>query len=674
MVPPRGQNRPLDPMSLLLRYRYPLVVAFHLAAALIANLLAFWLRFDSDVPPWAVEAFVHTVPVLVLLRGLTFWPLGLYDVAWGYASFGDLVRIVTAVAASSGLFAIVEPLLFGTSYPKSVLVVDGTLLICLLSAFRLSPHFYRELSRAAQGKRVLVYGAGDAGEMIVREMHNHPAYGYQPVGFVDDDPTKRGQRIRGVRVYGTLKEITTLVERLQPTEILLAIPSATPATVRALVQTLEPLALPIKTLPNIRDLLECKVTVTQIRDLSLEDLLARPAVGLDNGPIRALVSGRRVMVTGAGGSIGSELCRQLAMHAPASLVMLDRYENSLFELEHQVAQTPSASVARAVIADVTDASRLDHLFADLRPEIVFHAAAHKHVPLMELNPCEAVKNNVAGTFNVARAADRHGAERFILISTDKAVNPANVMGATKRVAEFAVQVLFKDSRTRFCAVRFGNVLGSNGSVVPLFLQQIARGGPVTVTHPDIKRYFMLIPEAVQLVQHAAVQCEPGAVYVLDMGDQVRVDDLARALIRLSGYSVDQDIEIRYIGLRPGEKLHEELVGRDERVTPSDVAKINRVQPFNLPTIDVLSQHLEALRRCATDDDATGVLRMLREIVPTYRQDAEQQTPAVDGSEAGVAPTTAPALGVEISSAALAGSNHDVLLVGRGFATEPGRPH
>src|SRR5437773_6637581 len=375
-------------------------------------------------------------------------------------------------------------------------------------------------------KRVLIFGAGDAGEMIVRDMQRQSC-GYEPVGFLDDSPAKFRQRIHGVPVLGNRHDLARVIGAKQPHEVLVAMPSADPSIVRSIVELLRPFRVPITTLPSIGDIIGGRVAVNQIRDLTVEDLLARAPVNLNIEPVRQLITGRAVLVTGAGGSIGAELSRQIAALQPSSLVLYERSENALYCVSNSLTDRFGSTWVHPVIGDVTDARRLDQVFKRHRPDIVFHAAAHKHVPLMEHNPCEAVKNNIVGTDLITTAADSWGVERFILISTDKAVNPSSVMGATKRVCELIVQRIAPRSATRFATVRFGNVLGSNGSVLPRFLEQIRAGGPVTVTHPDIRRYFMLVSEAVQLVLHAAALGEPGVVYVLDMGEQIKLVELAR---------------------------------------------------------------------------------------------------------------------------------------------------
>ncbi len=464
---------------------------------------------------------------------------------------------------------------------------------------------------SVSAKRVLIYGAGDAGQMIVREMRQNPSLGNRPVGFVDDDSAKIGRRIHGVRVLGGHRDIPDIIDRVAPTEILLALPTVDPADIRRIVRSLENYKLPIKTLPTMREIIDGRVGVAQIRTLRLEDLLARPPVGLDSRAVRRLIHGRRVLVTGAGGSIGSELCRQIMSFRPASLVLFERYENSLHALRLELEDAGwGGVVVTPAIGDVTDAALVSAVFAQHRPELVFHAAAHKHVTLMEENPCEAVKNNVRGTRIVAAAAEAAGVDRVILISTDKAANPISVMGASKRLAELAVHAQADGSATLFAVVRFGNVLGSNGSVVPRFIEQIRAGGPVTVTHPDVRRFFMLIPEAVQLVLHAAADAHPGQTYVLDMGEQIKLVDVARNLISLSGHVPDEEIRIEFIGLRPGEKMEEELSGVGEELRASPIPKVFVVHDRGVPTPDFMAS-VAALEELALRGDTVRVLSALR---------------------------------------------------------------
>jgi FlaA1/EpsC-like NDP-sugar epimerase len=605
------------PMILRLR-RYRLI-AVQLVLVVVANRAAFLLRFDGHEPAWAVSAWLQMLPWLVGLRATSFAPFRLYQGRWRYTSVYELKAIAESVAVSSLLFAAVASSPYGPPvYPRSIFVIDAILLMIALGGVRIARRLYGEFSTRFVGKRLLIIGAGDAGEMLVRDIRTRANHEYQLVGFVDDNPTKVGHRIHGVPVLGTRQDLQRIISTQRPDEVLIAIPSADPALLRAIVRALEPHKIPIKTLPQLRDLIAGRAELRQIRTLGFEDLLARAPVGLARAPLDRLIAGRRVLVTGAGGSIGGELCRQIAGMAPASLVMLDRYENGLHALHVELQDQPRASAFHQVIGDVTDIRRVDAVFKQYQPEIVFHAAAHKHVPLMEDNPCEAVKNNVTGSRIVAEAAERHAADRFILISTDKAVNPISVMGASKRLAELVVQALAKGSATTFATVRFGNVLGSNGSVVPRFLEQIQKGGPVTVTHPEVRRFFMLIPEAVQLVLHAAAQADNGATYVLEMGEQVKLVDMARHLIRLSGFVPEEDIAIEFVGLRPGEKLSEELVGHGETVRPSRVEKILRVGSCDSPSAEVL-MGINAIEERASESDAESVIALLGRMLAGYRQ-------------------------------------------------------
>jgi FlaA1/EpsC-like NDP-sugar epimerase len=603
-------------------YRRLIVVTLHLAMIFAANYVALWLRFDGVVPQDLAAKARQLLPVLLLVRGVTFVPFRLYEGLWRYTSIRDARNIVGAVATSSVLFFLVVRIGWGTYvYPRSVYIIDAVLLICFIGGVRSIRRLVRELNRPEHGRRVLVFGAGDAGEMIVRDMTRRAFYHGEPIGFVDDDRRKVGQRIHGLPVLGTRADIPAIVERERPDDVLIAMPTADAATIRAIVKALEPYKLSIKTLPNLRDVLDGKVSVSQIRKLKVEDLLPRAPVGLDPAPVRDLMAGKSVLVTGAGGSIGSELCRQISSFGPRRLVLFERYENSLFAIENDLRDRGVACDIHAVVGDMTDRRRVDAVMAEHRPDIVFHAAAHKHVPLMESSPCEAVKNNVGGTWVLARAAVRHGVSRFVMISTDKAVNPTSVMGATKRVGELIVQTIanggYADG-TRFGVVRFGNVLGSNGSVIPRFLEQIKAGGPVTVTHPDIRRFFMLIPEAVLLVLHAATACEAGDVLILDMGEQIRVVEVARTLIRLSGFIPDEDIQIVFTGLRPGEKLYEELLGTGEDSTPSGIEKIERIRRRSVPSQPDMERHVMELASLARRGDAAATLAKLHEIVPTYQ--------------------------------------------------------
>jgi len=605
-----------DPLSQFVdrayRYRVPILLLIQVLLVVVANQAAFWLRFDGNVPSEQQPYNTSLLPLLIVTRLAVFFPMRLHQGVWRYASIWDLRNITIGVVASSTVFwAITHGALGIVLYPRSVFVIDAIVLIFLMGGVRLSRRLYAASSHTGT-RRVLIYGAGDAGEMIVRDMLS-AKFNTTPVGFVDDDIRKVGQQIHGIAVLGDRKMLPAILESYAPDELLIAIPSAAPKTLQAIVRAIEPHKIRITTLPRLHDLTGT-VDVGQIRQLQVEDLLARAPVGLEYGPVREFLSGKRILVTGAGGSIGAELCRQIAAARPSSLVLVDRYENGLFQIHNELKGAFELAGLQTAIADITDERRIHQLFAQLRPNVVFHAAAHKHVPLMEENPCEAVKNNIRGTRVVAEAAFRFGAERFVLISTDKAVNPTSVMGSTKRVAELIVNGLSRTQATRFCSVRFGNVLGSNGSVVPTFLEQIARGGPVTVTHPEMKRFFMLIPEAVQLVLHAGALADQAPLFVLEMGEQVKVVDMARDLIRLAGYVPDKDIAIEFTGIRPGEKLFEELVGEGEFAEPSSLDKILRVQTTTGPRGLDLAPAIARLEELALDGKSEEVLVELQSLL------------------------------------------------------------
>jgi len=474
-------------------------------------------------------------------------------------------------------------------------------------------------------QRVLVVGAGNAGELLARDLLANPSYNYRPVAFVDDDPIKQKAKIHGIPVAGAIRDIGRVTERLEAKEIIVAIPSATPQLMQRILAASEACRVPIKTLPNVKQLLDSAVSMRQVRPVSLEDLLQREPIRTDLQELHPLLEGKRVLVTGAGGSIGSELCRQIARYKPALLVLFERHENSLYALDLELRETYPQVPTKTIVGDATVPELVADVFRTCAPQLIFHAAAHKHVPLMEHNPGEAVRNNVVGTRIVGEAALSAGVEQFVLISTDKAVNPASVMGATKRIAEYVVQDLNRRSRTQFTVVRFGNVLGSNGSVVPIFTEQIRRGGPVTVTHPEIKRFFMTIPEAVQLVLQASVMGQGGDVFVLDMGEQIRVADLARNMILLSGRIPDQDIKIVYTGLRPGEKMYEELFDCDERVEPTAHDKIKRAVSQAAIGPGEFDRHLRELEKLTQGGDQEATMRKLKEMVTTYQGRASSAT-------------------------------------------------
>ena len=545
--------------------------------------LALWLRFEGNIP-WAyLSQYLRVAVVYTFISLVAFYFLGLYNSIWEYASIDEALAAAKGAVAGALALAVLLHLPPARGFPRSVIAMTLFLNYLAIVGGRVSVRVARRVQALAEirglrdPKRVLIVGAGQAGVMTLRELQRHPELGYRPVGFVDDDQRKRGLRIHGVPVLGTSGDLKNLVQRKACNEVIVAMPAAGPGPVRRVVEQCASLGVKIKTLPGVYELIDGKVTVNQIRDVSLEDLLGREPVRVNLEEIAAYLEGERVLVTGAGGSIGSELCRQIARLRPESLLMLDNHENGVYELDLELAardpgpwgtgERPGGSEKplkrTVIIADIRDREKIETVFKTFQPTVVFHAAAHKHVPLMEAYPEEAIKTNVHGTKNVADMAAQYGTKRFVLISTDKAVNPKSVMGATKRMAELIIQSYNGSTPCRFVAVRFGNVLGSAGSVVPIFKAQIARGGPVTVTHPEMTRYFMTIPEAVALVLQAGGMGEGGEVFILDMGKPIRINMLARQLITLSGFVPDEDIKIMYVGTRPGEKLYEELLTGDE---------------------------------------------------------------------------------------------------------------
>ena len=596
---------------LKLNRRAALAFLHDVVASAVCWVLAFWLRLNLELPGEFHAPLAVAVSVSVPLHALIFWSLGLYRGSWRYASLPDLKRI--ALACLTGALAVPALLAFlriGTGVPRSTFILAPLLLAAIMSGSRIAYRAWKERALYGHvqlaGEPVLVLGAGDVTVNLLKEIERSSQW--RAVGILEDDPAWHGQVLLGVRVLGAVSEVARWAKQLDALHVIVALPAASAGVRRRAAEQASAAGLTVLTVPSYDDLLSGKVTVSQIRRIELEDLLGREQVVLDDAGLHQLLTGKVVMVSGAGGSIGSELCRQIARFDPELLVLFELNEYALYTIEQEFRERAGAPVA-TVIGDVRNAGRVETVLARFRPSVIFHAAAYKHVPLMEVNNAwEAMQNNVLGTLRLARAARDHGVEKFVLISTDKAVNPTNVMGATKRLAEQTCRALQADGGTRYVIVRFGNVLGSAGSVIPKFREQISRGGPVTVTHPEITRYFMSIPEAAQLVLQAGWMGNGGEIFVLEMGEPVKILDLARDMVRLSGFSEDE-IRIEFTGLRPGEKLFEELLSDKERTLPTPHPKLRIAKADGAPDAGWLSDLEQWLlvQRCPEDGEVKGEL-------------------------------------------------------------------
>lgn len=586
----------------------------------VSLILSLILRFGEG---WGTFSYVYWGSIIYLSGFFLLFAVifKLYRRIWRYLSIGDLFLIAEIV--TGGIFATVLCLNWvnGVAFPRTVVALTWFFSLALVGGSRLIWRIYCERKGALNRgqERILIVGAGDAGEVISREIIRRPDLG-ELVGFVDDDKEKIGKRIHNVKVLGNTEEINGILEKEQISTVIISIPAASGKEIKKIVDNVKNKEVKIKTLPGLYELVDGKVSVSRIRDIRIEDLLGREPVDLNLEEISGYLEGRKVMVTGGGGSIGGELARQIYRFGPKSLILLDHSENGLFHINLELEGKLLGVEIELVVADIRDRDKMEKIFKKYVPEVVFHAAAHKHVPMMEYHPDEAVSNNIIGTKNVAELAGKYGAERVVMISTDKAINPTSVMGASKRVAEMVVKDLGSKSNTKFVAVRFGNVLESNGSVVPMFKQQIAEGGPVTVTDREVKRYFMTLPEASQLVIQAGALGKGGEVFVLDMGEPIKVLDMAEELIRLSGLEVGEDIEIKIVGLRPGEKMFEEIMTEEERSRVLGdsghekifIAKVEEVEGKKL------GEDVRELEVLAREMDSDGIVRKLQEIVPSYQ--------------------------------------------------------
>lgn len=629
-VPNPSKSSP--PYALLLRHRRPLIILAHIIAFAASLMLSFLLANNMQFRrSWLVEQYPTLLLFFIIIKLVVFGFFRQYRGWWRYVGISDLIGIAAASLISTFIIVLlwftlvlnVEPIRKSlqaiADTAQSVFMLDMFTTVLLLAGLRMVIRLYYEEFRTVEGghiKRFLIVGAGNTGEALLREIHRMSIAQYEVVGFIDDAAIKQGISIHGISVLGTVEQLPNICRERNIEEIAIAMPSATPQQMRRVVQVCQGAKVRFRTVPSLTDIASGKFRVSQIRDVDINDLLGREAVQLELNLIEAFLKDKTILVTGAGGSIGSEMCRQVCIFRPKLLLLVEQAENPLFHIERELNRHFPEINLKAIICDITDKTRVEEIFEKYKPQVVIHAAAHKHVPLMELNPGEALKNNIMGTRTVADASDKYGTANFVMISTDKAVNPTSIMGSSKRIAEMYIQDLNKTSKTHFVTVRFGNVLDSNGSVVPIFRQQIAQGGPVTVTHPEMKRYFMTIPEASQLVLQAATMGQGGEIFVLDMGEPVKIVDLAKELITLSGFVPGQDIEIVFTGPRPGEKLFEELSITGEDMLPTRHPKIGIWK--NIPKDrDKLLAGINDLVIIAQTQDHAKIAQKIKELVPTY---------------------------------------------------------
>jgi FlaA1/EpsC-like NDP-sugar epimerase len=605
----------------------------------ISLFLAYLVRFDFNLPQPHAVLLYQILPLVLVIKIGCFYFFDLYRGMWRYTSISDLLNVIKASSVSSLLIVCI--ILFThyrfIGFPRSAFIMDWCFTILLISGYRLGIRLYFEkistektpiiltrqvftlfFKKMTNATRLLIIGAGDGGEKIYREIQNNALLRYAVVGFLDDDLAKIGRKIHGIPVLGRISDIKGIAKKVNAEEALIAIPSATSGQMRNILVQCRESGIKFKTIPGMGELINGKVTVNTIREVDYRDLLGREMIKLDEDKIGSYLKGARVMITGAGGSIGSELCRQICRFNPECVVLYERAESPLFEINHELKHDFGDIEIIPVLADVQDKAQIEKAFVDYKPHTVFHAAAYKHVPMLELQPWKAVDNNIYGTANIIEITNKFNVERFVFVSTDKAVRPTNVMGASKRIAEMLIQSQNGCglSPTKFITVRFGNVVGSVGSVVPLFKKQIQKGGPVTVTHPDVTRFFMTIPEACQLILQAGAMGKGGEIFLLDMGTSIKIVDMARDLIRLSGFEPEEDIKIEYIGLRPGEKLYEELIIDGEDVIPTSHEKIMVLKGMDC-NLQLLNGEIDQLMHLARDQEAQKIKAKLKEIVPEY---------------------------------------------------------
>jgi len=626
-----------------LRYfskHFIVIIAIDIFLLGLSFYLAHLVRLDFYIPKKTLFLFKNVLPVVILIKIVCFYFFDLYRGMWRYTSISDLLNIIKATSVST--LIIIIYILFGSTrfkgFSRSVFVIDWCFTILFISGFRLCVRLYFEQfsetrnwslisisfkeffkRKKTEASKLLIIGAGNCGEKIYREIRDNAKLQYSVVGFLDDNPDKVGMKIHGIPVLSDISDIAAAVKKVEADEALIAIPSANSRDIRRIVKICDKSGLKFKTIPGMGELINGKVTVNAIREVAYRDLLGREIIKLDEEKIGAHLKDQNVLVTGAGGSIGSELCRQICRFEPEKIILFERAESPLYAIELELKQSFKNVKVGSILADIQDKNQIEKAFEANRPHIVFHAAAYKHVPMLELHPWKAIDNNVLGTKNLIEVSAKSDVARFVFVSTDKAVRPANIMGASKRLSEMLVQGQNPCglSQTRFMIVRFGNVVGSVGSVVPLFKKQILKGGPVTVTHPEVTRFFMTIPEACQLILQAGAMGKGGEIFILDMGTSIKIDDMARDLIRLSGFEPDVDIKIEYIGLRSGEKLYEELITEGENIVPTRHEKIMVLKGIECD-LKLLNGKIDQLVHFAVEQDGEKVKLKLKEIVSEYK--------------------------------------------------------
>jgi len=603
-----------------------LIVA-DIVAVNAAFLLTLFLHYEGNIPSEIISIYINSVFIFTVGKLLIYRYFDLYNSLWSYASVEELLKILLAVVVAN-VFGIIYLIYMGERLYFGIYITSMLFEIAFVSSGRFSYRLMRSLKnrkifmKQDLEKKILIIGSGATATLIATEIKNHASNYGQVIGFIDDDATKLNKTIAGVKVLGNNYDIGSVTHKYNVNEIIIATPTADPTTLRMIISECKRTAAKVRIVPGIREMIDGQVSLSKIRDVEIEDLLGRETVNLNIREVVSYLEGKIIMVTGGGGSIGSELCRQIARFNPGKLIILDNYENSAYEIQNELINDYEDKInLDVIIASVRDRDDVFSIIETYHPDVIFHAAAHKHVPLMERSPWEAIKNNVFGTKNIAEAAHEFGVDRLVMVSTDKAVNPTNIMGASKRICEMIIQGLARQSKTKFTAVRFGNVLGSNGSVVPLFKKQIKEGGPVTVTHKEIIRFFMTIPEAAQLVIQSGAIAKGGEIFVLDMGQPVKIFDLAVDLIKLSGLKLNEDIEIEIIGLRPGEKLYEELLMDEEGLTETRFEKIRVGKPGDIDYTK-LKNSLEELRPLLNLSNKKALINRVKTIVPTYKDNSE----------------------------------------------------